>query len=90
MLANFPAPVLGILDEPTLRELIRIIKHPMEFSQKEETDISPLNYLFLVLEQDLYATHTVDQYPQVPVHPGHTPVYEINHTPGERAIANQE
>ena len=90
ILANIPAHVLGILGEPTLRKLIRVIKHLMECSQKEETDISLLNYLCLVLEPDLYATHTADQYPQVPVHPGRTPVYEINHTPGERATANQE
>ena len=60
MLASFPAPVQGITGEPSLRELIRLIKHLMECSQKVETDISPLNYLFLVLESELYATHTAE------------------------------
>ena len=85
MLATFPAPVLGITGEPTLHELIRIIKHLMECSQKVETDISPLNYLFLVLESDLYATHTVEIYPLVPNHPGRTPVYVEPSTAGARA-----
>ena len=72
MLVTFPTPVLGITGDPTLHELIRIIKHLMECSQKIETDTSPLNYLFLVLESDLYTTHTVDRYPVVPAHPGRT------------------
>ena len=90
MLATFPAPVQGITGEPTLHKLIRIIKHLMECSQKVETDISPLNYLFLVLESDLYATHTADMYPVVPVHAGCTPTYMDPSTVGERAILKQE
>ena len=90
MLATFPAPVLEITGEPTLRELIRIIKHLMECSQKVETDISPLNYLFLVLESDLYATHTAEIYPSVPNHPGRTPVYVEPSTAGARANLKQE
>ena len=90
MLATFPAPMLGITGEPTLRELIRIIKHLMEFSQKVKSDILPLNYLFLVLESDLYATHTADPYPAVPAHPGHMPVYVDPSMAGERANIKQE
>jgi len=90
MLATFPVPVLGITGEPTLRELIRIIKHLMECSQKVETDISPLNYIFLVLESDLYATHAVDLYPSVPTHPGYTAVYVDPSTARERVNIKQE
>ena len=90
MLASFPAPVQGITGEPSLRELIRLIKHLMECSQKVETDISPLNYLFLVLESELYATHTAEMYPSVPNHPGRTPAYTATSTPGERANVKQE
>eukprot|EP00957_Ditylum_brightwellii_P119726 9135061-Ditylum_brightwellii.AAC.1 len=90
MLATFPAPVLGITGEPTLCELIRIIKHLMECSQKVEIDILPLNYLFLVLESDLYATHTADMYLAVPEHPGCTPAYMDPSTAGERANLKQE
>ena len=90
MLATFPAPVQGITGKPSLRELIRLIKHLMECSQKVETDISPLNYLFLVLESDLYATHIADMYPPVPEHPGHTPAYLDPSKAGERANLKQE
>ena len=82
MFVTFPAPVLGITGEPTLHELIRIIKHLMECLSKVKTDISPLNYLFLILESDLYATHTADPYPAVPAHLGHTPMYENSSTTG--------
>ena len=62
----------------------------MECSQKEETGISPLNYIFPVLDQDLYTIHTAEAYPVVPDHPGCTPTYSPQNTPGERAILKQE
>ena len=90
MLTTFSAPVQGITGEPSLLELIRLIKHLMECSQKVKTDISPLNYLFLVLESGLYATHTADIYPTVPEHPGRTPGYVDPSMAGERANLKQE
>ena len=90
MLVTFPASVLGITGELSLRKLIRIIKHLMECFQKVETDILPLNYLFLALVSELYATHTSDMYPSVPEHPGHTPAYVETSTEGARANLKQE
>ena len=90
MLATFSLSVLGITGEPTLCKLIHIIKQLMECSQKIETNISPLNYLFIELESDLYVTHTTDLYPEVPAHTGRTPVYVDPSMVGERANIKQE
>ena len=90
MLATFPVPVLEITGEPNLRKLICFINHLMECSQKVEPNTSPLNYLFIVLESDLYVTHTADPYPEVPAHSGHTHVYGNTSTAGERANIKQE
>ena len=62
----------------------------MECSQKVKTGTSPLNFLFLVLESDLYATHRSEMYPAVPEYPGRTPAYEDPSTPGKRANVKQE
>ena len=63
MLSSFPPPVAAMTSEPTLRELLRVLIHMMACAKAIKTEISPLNYLFLVLSQELYANQTQEQYP---------------------------
>ena len=75
MLSSFPPPVAAMTSETTLRKLLRVLIHMMACAQGIKTDISPLNYLFLVLSLELYANQTQEQYPQTPLSPGVTPNY---------------
>ena len=73
ILAGFPPPVTPMTGEPTLREIIRVLMHIIACAQSLYTDISPLNYLFLVVTAEQYARITQDQYPQFPQDPGSIP-----------------
>ena len=61
LLKKFTAPVSKVQGEPTLFKFICAIKHLMECAQEVKTDISWLNYLLLVLDPQLYTTHTSEQ-----------------------------
>ena len=75
MRAVFPDKPVAITQEPTLLELLRILKYLMDCSQTHETTISDCNLLFLCIPPELYATYTNTAYPLLPLDPGVTPNY---------------
>ena len=87
IIAGFPAPVTPMTGEPTLREIIRVLMHIIACAQSLFTDISPLNYLFLVVTQEQCARITQEQYPQLPVDPGIIPPYTNQMDANQRAHA---
>ena len=87
IIAGFPAPVTPMTGEPTLREIIRVLMHIIACAQSLFTDISPLNYLFLVVTQQQYARITQEQYPQLPTDPGIIPPYTNQMDANQRAHA---
>ena len=75
MRAVFPDRPETIQNEPTLLELLRVLKYLMDCSQTHETSISDCNLLFLCIPPELYATYTNTAYPLNPMDPGVTPTY---------------
>ena len=87
IVAGFPAPIPPMTGEPTLREIIRVLMHIIACAQSLFTDISPLNYLFLVITEQQYARITQEPYPQIPDDPGIIPPYTNAMDANERAHA---
>ena len=75
MRAVFPERPEAIKQEPTLLELLRILKYLMDCSQMQESTISDCNLLFLYIPPELYATYTNTAYPNQPLDPGIVPIY---------------
>ena len=71
----FPERPEAIKQEPTLLELLRILKYLMDCSQTQESTISDCNLLFLCIPPELYATYTNTAYPNQPLDPGIVPIY---------------
>ena len=46
MVAGFPATIQGIIGEPTQRELLRVFRHMITFSQSHFANYYDLNWLF--------------------------------------------
>ena len=59
----FPAKPKPIRGEPTLPELLRIQNYLVNCSQRHETDLSPVNMLFVALPARLYSQYTASAYP---------------------------
>ena len=74
MRAVFPERPEAINQEPTLLELLRILKYLMDCSQTHESSISDCNLLFLCIPLELYATHTNTAYSNKPLDPGIVPI----------------
>ena len=85
ILAGFPPPVTPMTGQPTLREIIRVLLHITACAQSLFTDISPLNYLFLALNEPQYARVTQELYPEVPADPGEILRYQEDHDANERS-----
>ena len=75
MRAVFPERPEAIKQEPTLLELLRILKYLMDCLQTQESAISDCNLLFLFTPPELYATYTNTAYPNQPLDPGVVPIY---------------
>ena len=75
IMAGFPPAVTPMTGEPTLREIIRVLMHIIACAQSLYTDISPLNYLFLVVTPQQYARITQEPYPPFPQDPGSVAPY---------------
>ena len=79
ILAGFPPPVTPMTGEPMLRETVRVLLHITACAQSLFTDISPLNYLFLALNEPKYVRVTQEPHPQVLANPGEIPGYQEDH-----------
>jgi len=75
MSAVFPERPKAIKQEPTLLELLQILKYLMDCSQTHESSISDCNLLFLCIPLELYATYTNTAYPNQPLDLGVIPIY---------------
>lgn len=76
MRAIFPTRPEPIRGEPTLLELLRILKFLMDCSQTHESSLSVCNLLFLCIPPELYATFTNTIFPLLPADPGVMPNYQ--------------
>ena len=85
IIAGFPAPVTPMTGEPMLHEVIHVLMHIIACTQSVFTDISLLNYLFLVITQQQYARITQELYPQMPIDPGIIPPYTNQMDKNQRA-----
>ena len=90
MRAVFPTRPEMIRGEPTLLELLRILKYLMECSQTHESSLSVCNLLFLCIPPELYATYTNTIYPLLPADPGVTPNYDNAIDAADRATIKAE
>ena len=54
MVAAFPPKCAVIIGEPNLRELIRVLRHCIKCAQSHSTEYDTLNYLYLVIAEELY------------------------------------
>ena len=87
MVASFPATIQGITGEPTQCELLRVFWHMITYSQSHVTIYCDLNWLFLVVPNNMWQYYTSDapnQYPAPPTYPGDAPPYDDNGS----AVAN--
>jgi hypothetical protein len=75
MLAAFPEAISKIIGEPTVRELIRALRHLMPCSQTQAYDLATTNLLFVCVPPAIFANYDPGAFPQDPVDPGPTPVY---------------
>ena len=53
MVAGFPATIQGIIGEPTQRKLLRVFSHMITCSQSHVTKYCDLDWLFLVVPQNM-------------------------------------
>ena len=75
MLAAFPEAVPKIIGEPTIRELIRVLRHLMLCSQTQAYDLSTTNLLFVCVPPEIFANYDPNPYPTAPADPGPMPVF---------------
>ena len=73
----------GIVGEPTMKELIRLLRHLIDASQSHQSEANNgLNLLHICLPEDLYHAFitdpTVQMYLQQTTDPGPGPVYTQN------------
>ena len=89
MIELFPAKPEPIRGEPTLLELLRILNYLVDCSQTHDTDISPVNMMFVALPARLYSQYTATVYPtqQAYADPGIMPNYAATINATERATA---
>ena len=81
MMAGFPATIQGIIGEPTQREILRVFRHMITYSQSHVTNYCDLNWLFLVVPYNMWQYYTGDApelYPATPAYPGDAPLYNNN------------
>ena len=95
MTAAFPDAVPGITGEPSLQELIRVLKHLIVCSQSHETQgNNNLNLLHVCLPNHLYERYLTDPvnqaYPQPIPHPGNSPTFTPEVQGGNSVRWNQE
>ena len=77
MIELFPAKPEPIRGKPTLLKLLHIQNYLIDCSQTHETDLSPVNMLFVALPARLYSQYTASAYPTALAYadPGITPNY---------------
>ncbi len=75
MLAAFPEAVPKIIGEPTIRELIRVLRHLMLCSQTQAYDLSNTNLLFVCVPPEIFSNYDPNPYPEAPADPGPMPVF---------------
>ena len=89
MIELFPAKTDRIRGKLTLLELLRILNYLVNCSQTHDTDISPVNMMFVALPAQLYSQYTASVYStqQAYADPGIMPNYAATITATERATA---
>ena len=86
----FPERPEAIKQEPTLLELLRILKYLMDCSQTQESTISDCNLLFLCIPPELYATYTNTACSNQPLDPGVVPIsFGANDTAARATVKAQ-
>ena len=73
MAAGFPPTIQQITGTPTLGDLFRAYRHLMYCAQSQFTAYHALNWLFLVVQPNMWDIHSLDAYPTAPVNSGLTP-----------------
>ena len=84
MKASFPPAPYKIEGKPSLKSLLRILKHMMECAKKHRTDGQPLGKLYLCVPPALYALQTAIAYPTRAADPGDSPFYAAGSTATQR------
>ncbi len=69
MLECFPAAPPKINNDPTTRELIRVLQHLILSGQTHEVDYCKNNLLFLVIEQNIWPQFSDQAWPNEPMEP---------------------
>ncbi len=82
-LAAFTASPASIVGEPTMKALIRVLRHIIDASQSHQSEANNgLNFLHICLPEDLYCAFItnpmVQTYPQQATDPVPCPVYMPN------------
>ena len=83
MLASFPTKIPSIEGQITLKELLRCFTHLIECAQLSVTEYNELNFLFIVVPQNLWNIYTNTPYPADPVNPGAIPPYQAGMPPAQ-------
>ena len=66
ILAGFPKPLTPMTGEHILREITHMLMDIIACAQSLLADTTPLNYLFIVVNQQQYARITQEPYHAVP------------------------
>ena len=83
MLASFLAKILSIEGQIYFKELLRCFTHLIECAQSSVTEYKELNFLFIVVPQNLWNIYTNTPYPADPVNPGSIPPYQAGMPPAQ-------
>ena len=81
MTAGFPPTIQSITGTATLDNLFRAYCHLMYCTQSQFTAHHVLNWLFLVVPQNMWNMHSSDAYPTAPANPGLAPNYGSINSP---------
>ena len=81
MVTGFPAKIPSVEGEICVKELLRIFLHLVKCAQSTPTAYHELNFLFLVVPEQIWCVYSSGTYPTTPTQPSTNPPY-VNTTNG--------
>ena len=89
MAAGFPARIPSTKGEITLKELLRVFWHLIVCAQSTVTSNGALNFLYLVIPQELWGLYSATAHPQALGNPGLIPSYHPQNTGLQNEVIKQ-